>query len=224
MPEHYPTFPHHSDIKAYLDDYADTFGLLDDIEFGNGVVNARRAAGGGWDIIDQHGAHAPLRPAGRRQRAPLGSATARLSGHIRRRVDPLPSLRRSSDAAAADRQADPRRRSRQQRRRHHRRIVVEGTAEHRHVVDAVERLDRAEVHRRQAGRQASRTTPYLPLSWQRKAAAALRADDGSRSANYGLPAPNHRLFEAHPTQSVELPLRLGSGDVIPEAECVAARR
>jgi hypothetical protein len=34
--------------------------------------------------------------------------------------------------------------------------------------------------------------------------------------NYGLPAPNHKLFEAHPTQSVELPLRLGSGDVIPK--------
>ena len=33
---------------------------------------------------------------------------------------------------------------------------------------------------------------------------------------YGLPAPNHKLFEAHPTQSVELPLRLGSGDVIPK--------
>jgi hypothetical protein len=33
---------------------------------------------------------------------------------------------------------------------------------------------------------------------------------------YGLPAPNHKLFEAHPTQSVELPLRLGSGDVTPK--------
>src|SRR5690606_7000476 len=31
---------------------------------------------------------------------------------------------------------------------------------------------------------------------------------------YGLPKPNHRFFEAHPTQSVELPLRLGSGDVV----------
>jgi hypothetical protein len=31
-----------------------------------------------------------------------------------------------------------------------------------------------------------------------------------------LPAPNHKLFEAHPTQSVELPLRLGSGDVTPK--------
>jgi hypothetical protein len=29
----------------------------------------------------------------------------------------------------------------------------------------------------------------------------------------GLPTPNHKFFEAHPTQSVELPLRLGSGDL-----------
>ena len=38
-----------------------------------------------------------------------------------------------------------------------------------------------------------------------------RADE---TESYGLPAPNHKFFEAHPTQSVELPLRLGSGDVV----------
>ena len=32
----------------------------------------------------------------------------------------------------------------------------------------------------------------------------------------GCPHPNHKFFEAHPTQSVELPLRLGSGDVTPK--------
>ena len=38
VPDDFPSFPHHSEIKAYLDAYADTFGLLDNIEFGNGVV------------------------------------------------------------------------------------------------------------------------------------------------------------------------------------------
>ena len=55
MPEHYPAFPHHSDIKAYLDAYADAFGLLDNIEFSNGVARAPRADGGGWEITDQRG-------------------------------------------------------------------------------------------------------------------------------------------------------------------------
>jgi len=39
---------------------------------------------------------------------------------------------------------------------------------------------------------------------------------GTDPTLYGLPAPNHKIFEAHPTQSVELPLRLGSGDVVPK--------
>ena len=39
---------------------------------------------------------------------------------------------------------------------------------------------------------------------------------GADPTKYGLPPANHKLFEAHPTQSVELPLRLGSGDVIPK--------
>ena len=39
---------------------------------------------------------------------------------------------------------------------------------------------------------------------------------GSNPELYGLPKPNHKFFEAHPTQSVELPLRLGSGDVVPK--------
>lgn len=43
MPRDYPAFPHHSQIKAYLDSYADAFGLLEHIEFTNAVVSARRA-------------------------------------------------------------------------------------------------------------------------------------------------------------------------------------
>jgi hypothetical protein len=61
-----------------------------------------------------------------------------------------------------------------------------------------------------------RTSPHLPLSWQRKALQLFAPFMGVDPRNYGLPAPNHKLFEAHPTQSVELPLRLGSGDVIPK--------
>ncbi len=74
MPEDYPDFPHHTQIKAYLDGYADAFGLREHIEFENGVVRAERLPDGGWDILDQRGDHPPLRPAGGRQRPPLGPA------------------------------------------------------------------------------------------------------------------------------------------------------
>lgn len=60
MPGRYPEFPHHSQVKAYLDEYADVFGLREAIEFGNGVVRASRCDGrgahGGWRILAQAGA------------------------------------------------------------------------------------------------------------------------------------------------------------------------
>ena len=180
MPDHYPAFPHHTDIKAYLDEYADAFGLLDGIEFGNGVVTATRADGGGWDVTDQRGRHAAVRAPGRRQRTPLGPAAARLPWHVRRGGHPFAPLRRPADAAGTDGQANPGRRPRQQCRRHHRRVVVEGAAEHGDAVDSVQRLDRAEVHRGQTGRHAvaHHAVPAAVLATQGD--PTRRARDGYR--------------------------------------------
>src|SRR5690349_16286506 len=48
MPEEYPDFPHHTQIKDYLDSYADAFDIRRRIEFENGVVHAERLPAGGW--------------------------------------------------------------------------------------------------------------------------------------------------------------------------------
>ena len=57
----------------------------------------------------------------------------------------------------------------------------------------------------------------VPLIFgQRKVLQKMQFMAGSNPELYGLPKPNHKFFEAHPTQSVELPLRLGSGDVTPK--------
>jgi len=61
-----------------------------------------------------------------------------------------------------------------------------------------------------------RTSPHLLLAWQRTAVQLVAPILGTDPTMYGLPPANHKLFEAHPTQSVELPLRLGSGDVVPK--------
>src|SRR4051795_52215 len=42
MPADYPDFPHHTQIKDYLDAYTDTFGLREQIEFRNGVEHVER--------------------------------------------------------------------------------------------------------------------------------------------------------------------------------------
>jgi cation diffusion facilitator CzcD-associated flavoprotein CzcO len=50
MPRSYPDFPHHTHIARYFDDYVDHFGFRDRIRFETAVQRAERAPGGGWDV------------------------------------------------------------------------------------------------------------------------------------------------------------------------------
>jgi hypothetical protein len=59
-----------------------------------------------------------------------------------------------------------------------------------------------------------KTNPYLPLRVQRWLARPLPYLASGRMEDFGLPSPNHKFLEAHPTVSSELLLRLGSGDAV----------
>ncbi|WP_252739413.1 hypothetical protein, partial [Acinetobacter baumannii] len=50
MPEEFPDFPHHTQIKQYLDSYAEAFDLLRHIEFETRVAHAQRLADGSWEL------------------------------------------------------------------------------------------------------------------------------------------------------------------------------
>jgi dimethylaniline monooxygenase (N-oxide forming) len=50
MPKSYPDFPHHTQIAAYFDDYVEHFGFRDRIRFETRVARARRLTGGGWEL------------------------------------------------------------------------------------------------------------------------------------------------------------------------------
>jgi dimethylaniline monooxygenase (N-oxide forming) len=50
MPKSYPDFPHHTQIAAYFDAYVDHFGFRDRIRFETKVQRADRLAGGGWEL------------------------------------------------------------------------------------------------------------------------------------------------------------------------------
>ncbi|SUA42378.1 Phenylacetone monooxygenase [Nocardia africana] len=216
MPEEFPDFPHHTQIKQYLDDYCAAFDLYRAIEFGNGVEHARRLPGGGWELRTQrnevrhfdflvvaNGHHwDPRYPAF------PGEFTGRTM-HAHHYIDPRTPMDFSDQ-----------------------RILVVGLGNSAADI-AVELSSKALgnkltlstrsgawiVPKYIAGKPADkyyRTSPYIPFSWQRKIAQWGQPLTAGRPENYGLPTPNHKFFEAHPTQSVELPLRLGSGDVIPK--------
>lgn len=213
MPDHYPVFPHHTHIKRYLDSYAEAFGLLDNIEFQNGVVDARRLEGGGWEIRDQHGESREfdlLVVANGHHwdpRTPVfpGTFTGE-AFHSHSYIDPQTPIdltdQRILIVGLGNSAAD---------------ITVELSSKTlRNDVTLSTRSGAWVVPKYIAGRPGDtlwRTVPYVPMSWQRKALQLVAPLMMGKPTMYGLPEPNHKLFEAHPTQSVELPLRLGSGDV-----------
>jgi hypothetical protein len=55
MPTSYPDFPHHTHIKEYFDKYVDHFGLREHISFETGVDHARKLEDGTWEIELDHG-------------------------------------------------------------------------------------------------------------------------------------------------------------------------
>ena len=50
MPDSWPDYPHHSQVLAYLERYADHFGLRDHIWFGTEVTKVEPAEDGRWDV------------------------------------------------------------------------------------------------------------------------------------------------------------------------------
>ncbi len=216
MPDHYPDFPHHTQIKQYLDDYATAFGLLSTIEFQNGVEHAVRLPDGGWELTTQRGETRRfdlLVVANGHHWDPrwpdFPGSFHGIEMHAHHYVDP----QTPHDFAG-------------------KRIVVVGLGNSAADI-AVELSSKALdtelylstrsgawiVPKYVAGQPADKfykTSPYIPTSWQRKVAQLGQPLMSGRPENLGLPTPNHKFFEAHPTQSVELPLRLGSGDVIPK--------
>ena len=216
MPQDYPDFPHHSQIKSYLESYADAFDLKDNIEFQNGVTHARRLDGGGWELQTQAGQtrRFDLLVVGNghhwdARKADFPGTFTGESIHAHHYIDPQDPLplngKRILVVGLGNSAAD---------------ISVELSSKTlRNEVTLSTRSGAWIVPKYIAGKPADKyyqTTPYLPLSWQRKLVQMGHPMLSGRPENYGLPTPNHKLFEAHPTQSVELPLRLGSGDVIPK--------
>ena len=211
MPHDYPDFPHHTQIKAYLESYAEAFDLKERIEFRNGVTSATRLPDGGWEILDQAGATRRFDllvvANGHHWDPRMADFPGEFTGesiHSHHYIDPTDPLdfkkKRILVVGLGNSAAD---------------IAVELSS--RSLQNDVTLSTRSSawiVPKYTGGLPVDKyyvTTPYLPLAWQRKFLQKMQFMAGSNPELYGLPKPNHKFFEAHPTQSVELPLRLGSG-------------
>jgi hypothetical protein len=218
MPDDYPDFPHHTQVKAYLDAYCDAFGLRGLIEFENGVTSAARRPDGGWDLTDQRGDVRRFDLLVVANGHHWDPRTAEFAGeftgesiHSHHYIDPTEPLdlkgKRILVVGLGNSAAD---------------ISVELSS--RSLQNQVTLSTRSSawiVPKYVYGLPADKyfvTSPHVPLHWQRWLIQKMQFMTGSNPELYGLPKPNHKFFEAHPTQSVELPLRLGSGDITPKGD------
>jgi dimethylaniline monooxygenase (N-oxide forming) len=215
MPEDYPDYPSHWQVAKYFDDYAERFGLTERITFRTEVVSAE-PRDGAWEVTVQG-------PEGRRTETYTAVIVA--NGHHWKPRWPEPPFP-GADSYEGE-----------QMHVHHyrepdvlegKRVLVLGIGNS--AVDvAVESSRIAEktflAMRRSAyvlpkflgGKPIDEASPpistYLPMSVRRFFMNRLLKMSIGEMTDYGLPKPDHKLLEAHPTVSSELLPRIGHGDI-----------
>lgn len=212
MPRSYPPYPHNRQMAAYFDAYTDHFGIRDRIRFNTEVLRARRAAGGGWDV--------EVSPGGVKHFDALVVA----NGHHRepRWPDPpFPGQFAGRQLHAHD-YAGP-------EGFEGRSVVVLGmgnsamdiAVELSGVAGTVYLASRRGAHivpKFAMGRPIDTFNSPLPIPWAVKRAffsLIVRSTIG-RPQDAGLPVPDHRLGEAHPTVSQRITERVRAGAVVPK--------
>ena len=222
MPEDYPDYPSHWQIAKYFDDYVDHFGFRENIRFNTEVTDVRPAgrgngAGGGYDVswrdsdgnegttqysnvLVANGHHWDARwpePAFPGQDTFTGE---QMHVHNYREHDVLVGknvLVLGIGNSATD-------------------IAVESSRIADKTFLAMRRsayIIPKYVRGRPSDEAGSPQLTRLPLSLQRILfKQALKAAAGMPTA-YGLPEPDHKLLEAHPTVSSDLLPRIGHGDI-----------
>ncbi|HEY6891423.1 MAG TPA: NAD(P)-binding domain-containing protein [Solirubrobacter sp.] len=215
MPADYPDFPHHTQVAAYFDAYVDHFGLRERITFQTGVQRAEPCEGG-WKVTLDTGEE-------RRYRALLIA-----NGHHWDPRWPEPAFPGADGFGGV------------QMHSHHytgddpellagKRVVVLGMGNSAMdiAVEATQTAERVFLAARRGawivpkyvfGRPLDQfvTAPRVPLKVrQRFMATTLRAAVGDME-RYGLPKPDHRVLEAHPTISDSILTRLTHGDITPK--------
>jgi hypothetical protein len=215
MPEDYPDYPSHFQIAKYFDDYVEHFGLKEGITFRTEVVEAEPVEGG-WDVTLETGGE---------RRTERYRAVLVANGHHWNPRWPEPAFPGSEEFSG------------EQIHVHHyrepdvlvgKRVLVLGIGNS--AVDvAVESSRIGEktflAMRRGAyvipkflgGKPVDEASPpvttRLPMSVRRMFMGRLLKLTVGEMTDYGLPKPDHKLLEAHPTVSSELLPRVGHGDI-----------
>lgn len=212
MPRAFPQYPHNTQMAAYFNAYIDTFGFRDRITFDTAVEHAAHTAGGGWEVRLSNGetrAYDALVVANghhREPRWPDPPFPGEFSGrqlHAHDYVGPEGFEGSSVVVLGMGNSAMD--------------IAVELSTVAKHVYLASRRGAHI-VPKFAFGRPIDSFNTALPVPWAVKRAffsLIVRGTIG-RPEDVGLPKPDHRLGEAHPTVSQRITERVKAGAVTPK--------
>lgn len=219
MPDDFPDYPSHFQMAAYFDEFVDRFGLREKIRFRTEALRVEPADGGGWDVTVAGDAGE-----GERETHRYGAVLV-ANGHHWDPRWPEPPIPGADEFEG------------EQMHAHHyrepdvlagRRVLVLGignsatdiAVESSRIADATflaMRRGAYVIPKYINGKPIDELThplaSLLPLSVQRFFAARALGVAAGKMTAYGLPEPDHKLFEAHPTVSSELLPRIGHGDI-----------
>jgi dimethylaniline monooxygenase (N-oxide forming) len=216
MPASYPDFPHHTKIAEYFDSYVDHFGFRDGITFETSVTRAERRADGRWEVSTDRGdtrTYDALVVANghhwdARWPEPAFPGHDRFAGvqmHSHDYAGDDPELFRDKSVvilgmgnSAMD-------------------IAVEASFVASDVFLAARRgswvIPKYILGRPMDSMQASARIPFAVRRRVQEALLRLVVGDMER---YGLPKPDHRFLEAHPTVSDDVLSRVAHGEIVPK--------
>ncbi len=216
MPDHYPDYPDHFQMAAYFDEYVDHFGLRPKIRFRTEVLSAE-PVDAEWEVT--------IEDADGKRQTNRYRAVVVANGHHWDPRWPEPAFPGSDEFEG------------EQIHVHHyrepdvlpgKRVLVLGignsatdvAVESSRIADATFISMRRGayvipkyINGKPIDELSNPITSMLPIAVQRFFAARALGIAAGDMTTYGLPKPDHKLFEAHPTVSSELLPRLGHGDI-----------
>jgi dimethylaniline monooxygenase (N-oxide forming) len=217
MPDHYPDYPHHEQIAAYFDDYVDYFGFRERIRFNTEVERVDQSGDGRWTVTTSDGS------------AGVYEAVLVANGHHWKPKWPDPPFS-GQDGFTGEQLHSHHYREPDERFRG-RCVLVLGIGNS--ATDIAVETSRVSEMTYLAMRRGAHVIPkyiggkptdqlappwmsHLPLQVTRWFfVRQLKQIQGSME-DYGLPKPDHKLGEAHPTLSSDLLSRIGHGRIAPK--------
>ena len=212
MPKSYPDFPHHTHIAEYFDNYVDHFGFRDRITFETGVQHVARDADGGWTISLDTGRTArydALLVANGHHwdpRWPEPQFPGHFDGvemHAHNYVENTDFRGRNVLVVGIGNSAMD--------------IAVESSFVARKTFLSSRRgayiLPKYLFGRPLDQIGVNALTPRLPFAFRRAIVSTMYRVGVGKVQDYGLPEPDHRIGEAHPTISADFLNRIAHGEL-----------